>query len=149
MKKIKPFVWVMLFSCFTMSGIKAQSIDERLWGTWKLSTIVLTVQGITQEYTMEALLANKSKLPRNMFTGLLFFEDQVGVNSTETEFVPTEELSLKGTFTTDNGKLVISLRGKQPRSFAYEFENSFLRIRYTQGDTQFYLVYKLILKPVE
>ena len=149
MKQKKTVIWIILLSSFSLSWIKAQSIDERLWGTWKLSTVEITVQGVTQESTMEALFADKSKLPRNMFTGLLFIENQVGINSTETEFVSMEELSLKGTFTTDNGELVITLRGKQPRSYAYEVGNSLLKIRYTQGDTQFYLVFKLTLQHVQ
>ena len=148
-KQLKIAVLTVVFSSFMPNWANAQQIDNRLWGTWRLSMVEITTDGVTRACTSEALLADKSNLPRNLFTGLYFFDEKVGVNSTETEFVPSDRVRLKGTFTANNGTLIITLRGEEPREFSYEVGNELLNIRYTEGDTQFYLIYKLSLKNVQ
>jgi hypothetical protein len=126
-----------------LNNLQAQHSHKQLWGTWVLDTIGVTKQGVSEKHSLTDLLADKENLPRNMFTMLYFFDNQVGVGSTETEFVPAENLSLKGSFTTDNGKLIVTMQEEQPRVFTYAIENEVLKIWYTQEDTQFYLIYKL------
>ena len=147
-KQLKKAMITVIFSFFVMSWVNAQQIDNNLWGIWKLSMVELTKGGVTRTCTYEDLLADKNNLPRNMFTSLYFFGDKVGVGSTETEFVPSENLNFKGTFTTNNGQLIVTIKGEQPRTFAYEVDNSLLKIRYTEGDVQFYLIFKLSLKHI-
>ena len=147
--QLKIAVIAVLFSLFVTGWTSAQQIDERLWGTWLLDTVELTAQrGATQQHSLTSLFADKSNLPRNMFTQLYFFDDQIGVCSTETEFVRGEEVSMKGSFTTNDGELIITIRGEQSRQFVYSIEDDLLKISYTDGDTQFYLIYKLWLKNV-
>ncbi|MCL2097819.1 MAG: hypothetical protein FWH23_03560 [Bacteroidales bacterium] len=133
---------ILLLCCFTTGKASAQHSDERLEGLWELKTITITVDDVSQTYSVEELLADKSRLPRNMFTSLYFFDDQIGVNSTETEFVP--EVSLKGTFTANEGTLIVTMREEQSRTFNYTFENELLKIEYTQASRQFYLIYKKV-----
>ena len=146
MKQLKIAVITVLFSLFVTGWVNAQQIDKRLWGTWNLDEIELKKSGTTRQYTLDALLADKGNLPRNMFTWLYFFNDQIGVHSTETEFRRAEDLNLKGRFTTNNGQLIVTMRGEISRSFDYEIEDNLLRIRYTDEVYQFFLVYKLIHK---
>ena len=145
-KQLKIAVITVMFSLFVVSWVNAQQIDNRLWGTWSLDTIELTKDGVPRQYTLETLLADKSNLPRNMFTWLYFFGDQIGVHSTETEFVPAVDVSLKGNFTTNDGLLIVTMYEESPRTFTYEIEDDLLIIKYTEGDVQFYLVYKLLHK---
>jgi hypothetical protein len=109
----------------------------------------MTKQGITKKYSLNDLFADKKNLPRNMFTTLYFFDNQIGVHSTETEFVAPENVSLKGSFTTNNQQLIVTMREEQPRTFTYKIENEYLKIWYVQDDTQFYLIYKLTSKHLE
>ena len=148
MKRLKTISIISLFCCFTTILTNAQNIDERLWATWNLETVELTVQGTTQKYSWTVLRANKNLLPRNMFTALYFFDDQVGINSSETEFVSVENLCMKGSFSTNNGELIITLCEEQPRKFTYTIENDVLKLMYTVGITQLNLSFKLTLKNV-
>ncbi len=116
-------------------------VDHRLWGTWNLDIVELTKNGVTKKYSLDVLLADKNNLPRNMFTSLYFFDDQIGVHSTETEF--GFDVNLKGSFTANDGILTVTMREEQSRSFMYVIENEMLRIWHTKGDTQFNLIYKL------
>ena len=144
--KMLIFLVVMSVSFFSTTFVGAQEIDKRLWGVWDLDSVELTINRVTQKYPLPVLMADKSRLPRNMFTQLYFFSDQIGVNSTETEFVPVENVTLKGSFTTNNGSLVITLRGEPPLIFTYSIEGNRLDIRYTVGEIQFYLIFKLTSK---
>jgi len=134
----------VLLSLFIGCNLQAQTNPEDLWGTWELETVEITKSGITETHSFESLLADKENLPRNMFTRLYFFDDKIGVNTTESEFVSGENLSLKGVFTADDGMLTITMNNEQPRIFSYIIENELLKIGYSQDDeTQLYLVYKL------
>ncbi|MDR1729038.1 MAG: hypothetical protein LBR52_00020 [Prevotellaceae bacterium] len=116
-------------------------VDHRLWGTWDLDTVELTRNGVTKKYALDVLLADKNNLPRNMFTQLYFFANQIGVSNTEEEFIAGESLNLKGSFTVDNGNLIVTMQEEHSRVFTYTIENKFLKIWFTRGDTQFYLIY--------
>jgi len=139
---------VILLSLFISNSLQAQTNSEDLWGTWSLDTIEITKNGVSTKHSIETLLKDRANLPRHLFTQLYFFDNQIGVHSTESEFGSTESQSFKGSYTTDNGKLIVTMREGQPRTFAYILENEILKIWYTRGDTQFYLVYKLIYKNV-
>ena len=148
-KQLKIAVITVIFSLFVTGWTSAQQIDERLWGIWLLDTVELTAQrGATQRHSLASLFADKSKLPRNMFTQLYFFDDQIGVCNTETEFARGEDVSMKGSFTANDGELMVTIQGEQSRTFLYSIEDDLLKISYTEGDTQFYLIYKLWLKNV-
>jgi len=138
----------VLLSLFMVNNLQAQTNPEDLWGTWDLETVEITRQGVSETHYLESLLADKENLPRNMFTQFYFFSDQVGVSSTEEIFVSGGNLNLKGSFTADDGILIISIYDEQPRTFTYIIENDMLQIWYTQeDDTQLYLVYKLFKMP--
>ena len=141
-KQMKIAVITVMFSLFVVGWVNAQQIDNRLWGAWSLDTIELKKDGVPRQYTLETLLADKSNLPRNMFTRLYFIEDQIGVHTTEAEFVSMTNVSLKGNFTTDDGLLIVTMYGEQSRIFTYAIDSELLKIRYTEGDTQLYLIYK-------
>ena len=134
---------LVLLSLFILNNLHAQNSYEQLWGTWDLDTIEMTRQGVTEIHSLESLYADKENLPRNMFTQFYFFSNQIGGHNTESELVPSEDLNQKGYFSTDDGKLIITMGDEQPRIFTYIIKNDFLKIWYTQDDTQFYLVYKL------
>ena len=149
-KELKIAAGAVLFFLFVTRWASAQQIDQNLWGTWELNTVELTKQGVVaQKSSLTDLFANKNNLPRNMFTQLYFFDDQIGVNSTETEFVSAENLSLKGNYTANDGTLIVTMYGEPSRIFTYALSNERLEIWYTEEGTQFYLVYKLIVKYVE
>jgi len=138
----------VLLSLFMVNNLHAQTNPEDLWGTWELETVAITKQGVTEIHLLTDLLTDKENLPRNMFTRLYFFNDQVGVNNTESEFVSGENLNFKGSFTADDGILIITINNEQPRIFTYIIENDLLQIWYMQDDdTQLYLVYKLFKMP--
>ena len=138
-------VWLSLFM---VNNLQAQTNPEDLWGTWDLETVEITKSGVTETHSLTGLLADKENLPRNMFTLLYFFNNQIGVNNTESEFVSGENLNLKGAFTANDGILTITINNEQPRTFSYIIENDLLKIWYTQDDeTQLYLVYKLFKMP--
>jgi len=147
-KKLKTLFTVLLV-LFTANNLQAQTDPTQLWGYWDLETVELTKHGVTEKYSIETLLLDLENLPRNMFTQFYFFSDQIGVSSTEEIFLPGETHNHKGSFTTEGGKLLITLRGEQPRIFTYLIEDDLLKIEYTQEDVQFHLVYKLTLKNVE
>lgn len=139
----------LLLFCLTTSRAEAQQADERLWATWNLESIEITVGKTTQSYTLEELLSDKKKLPRNLFTSLYFYENEIGVSNTESEFVSDDDMvSLKGRFITNNGTLIVTMYGEEPRVFTYTIEDDVLNIRYTAAERQFYLTYKLIAKNV-
>lgn len=121
-------------------------VDQRLFGVWSLETVKITTAKDAKTYTLEALFADKSKLPRNLFTMLYFVGDEIGIHSTETEFVSADNVSLKGSFTTNNGEMIVTMQGEQARTFTYTIENERLEIWYTKDDTQYYLMYKLTAK---
>ena len=133
---------VLLLSLF-VNNLQAQTNLEHVWGYWDLDTVEITKQGVTEKHTLKSLLADKENLPKDMFTRLFLFDDQVGTNSTEEEFLSAEHLNQKGSFTVEDGKLLITMANEQARIFTYIRENDLLRIWYTREDTQFYLVYKL------
>jgi len=149
MKKRQKFLWIMAFACLTTVFAKGQDFDKSLWGAWKLDSVELTTNRITQKYALSVLYANKSLLPRNMFTLISFNRDELYVNTTETEFVPSVDVCFKGTFTTKDGKIFITMRDNQTREFTYSVENETLKIRYEEGSVQFYLIFKLAHKYVE
>ena len=149
MKYLGTVTLIIMYACLTAGTVSAQTVDERLWGRWDLDSVVLTSNRIAQKYNLPVLLADKSKLPRNMLTSLYFFEDQIGVNTTETEFVPAENVSMKGSFTTDNGKLTITMQDRTTRAFTYTVDDRTLKIWYVEGIIEFYLIYKLTFKPGE
>jgi len=127
--------------------IEISAVDERLRGTWTLETAELTAGGVTQKQTLETLFDDVNKLPRDLLTALYFFDNRVGVNSTETEFV--SNVSLKGSFfTTNNELLTINLYGEEARVFTYVVENECLKIWYERSQVQFYLIYKLEIKNI-
>jgi len=136
---------VLLLSLFVLNNIQAQTNPKDLWGVWELETVKITRHGVTEIYSLTDLLADKENLPRNMFTRLYFFTNRVGVQNTESEFVSDDNLNYKGSFTADDGILIITIYDEQPRIFTYIIENDLLQIWYMQDDdTQLYLVYKLI-----
>ena len=137
---------IILTCLLLLTGIIAQAgtLDERLWGTWGLETATVTTGSDVKAYTVESLLADRDKLPKNLFLSLLFFNDQMGACSSEEALVYEFDMNVKGSFSTDNGQLTVTLREKQPRTFAYVIENDKLKVRYTQGNTQYDLIYKLI-----
>ena len=145
MKQLKLFTFIIIFSCITTITVRAQGTDERLWDMWVLEAVEITnVNRSVQKHSFDALLANKNLLPVNMFSFIVFSEDRVEVDIryAEMEFTSEIEQSLKGTFATDNDQLVITLRGKQPRTYTYLFENENLIIRFSFSSMQFSLVYK-------
>ena len=144
MRYLGTIALIIVYACLTRGSVSAQTTDERLLGLWDLDSIELTVNRAVQKYSLPALLANRSILPRNMLTSLYFFDDQVGVNNTEMLFDPGSAMSLKGSFVANNGELTITFNDRISRSFRYEFENERLRIRYSLGGTDFYLIYKLL-----
>jgi len=138
----KKFFSIAVLSCLATVFASGQDIDKRLWGTWQLDSVGMTVNRVEQKYKLSTLLADRKLTPRNMFTALYFFGNQVGVNSTES-FFATPLPSLKGTFTTNNGLLTVTLRDSQPRTFTYSVEDKRLKIWYTLENIQFYLLYRL------
>ncbi|MDR0296340.1 MAG: hypothetical protein LBH91_09260 [Prevotellaceae bacterium] len=131
----------------TKAQDNTQPVDKGLWATWELETITISTQDLTRSHSLEELLAKKSKLPRNMFTSLYFFENEIGVNSTGAESVSDSNMiSLKGTYTAGNGELVVNIYGEQSRTFNYAIENDILKISYSHAEGQFYLLYKLIAR---
>ena len=149
MRYLVTITLIIVYACLTRGSVSAQTTDERLWGVWDLDSIELTINSVTQRYTLPVLLANRSILPRNMLTQLYFFKDQIGVNSTETEFVSAENVSLKGSFTANDGKLNVTMRDGNARTFNYSIENEFLKIRYSESPIEFYLIYRLTAKLVD
>ena len=123
-------------------SLNAATVDERLWATWGLETVEITTGGVSNSYALEVLLADREKLPRNLFVSLYFFDDQVGACSSEEDFAYKFNINVKGSFSTSNGQLTVTLYERQPRTFAYTFEDGYLKIRYTQGETQYDLIYK-------
>ena len=149
MKTLKKFFIIAAFACLAPVFAEAQEIDERLLGVWQLDSVELTVNHVSQKFALSTLLEDKSKLPRNMFTMLYIFDERIGVHSTETEFVPPENVSFKGSLTTENGTMVISMDEEEERTFTYNVEDERLEIRYTSEDTEFFLVYKLAFQYVK
>jgi len=141
-KKLKTLFTVLLV-LFTTTNLQAQTEHRHLWGTWELETIEITKQGVPEIHYLESLLADKENLPRNMFTQLYFFNDQVGVSSTEEIFVSGGNLNVKGSYTADDGVLIITMNNELPRMFTYIIENELLKIWYTQDNIELHLVYKL------
>jgi len=135
-----------LLILFVLNNSQAQNNHERLWGVWSLDSVELTNNGNTEKYSMETLFANQELLPRNIFTRLYFFADQIGISTTEEIFLPDENHNQKGSFTIEGNKLFITLRGEQPRKFTYLIEDEFLKTWHRQDDTEFNLVYKLLFK---
>ena len=134
---------VILLSLFMSNNLQAQSKNQHIWGIWDLDTIEITKQGVTEKYSIESLLADKVNIPRNMFTRLFFFDDQIGISSTEEIFAQGEYINQKGSFTIEDGKLIVTIGNEQTRTFKYTVENEFLKIEYTRGNTEFKLIYKL------
>ena len=133
----------ILMSLFMLNNLQAQTSKEDLQGTWSLDMAEITKQWVTEKHTLESLYADKENLPRNMFIRLYFFDGYMSVDTTESEFLPGEKVNSKGTFIIDDGKLIVTMRNEQPRIFTYSIEDEFLKVWYTQEDTEFYLVYKL------
>ena len=133
----------ILLSFFMASNLHAQTNPEDLWGIWDLEIVEITRYGESEIHTLESLYADKENLPRNMFTQLFFFDDQVGTKSTEELFASERNLNHKGSFSINDGILSINIDTEQPRFFTYIIEDELLKIDYTQEDTHFYLVYKL------
>ena len=128
-------------------SLNAATVDERLWATWGLETVEITTGGVTKEYSLETLLANANIIPSNLFTLFIFFGNEVeaGISHAHAEFAAEKEsrlTALKGTFTTENGQLTITLREKQPRTFGYSIENNRLKISFNHSGAQFNLIYK-------
>ena len=128
----------VLLGLFGLTHLQAQTSPEHLWGAWEIESIEINKPGLTEIHSLESLLEDKENLPRNLFTRLYFFDDQVGVNYIE----EAENLNQKGTFSVEDGKLLITMRNEQTRVFTYTIEGDLLKIGYAQDDTQFYLVYK-------
>ena len=145
---MKVIILIKILAVFTAAWVNAQQVDERLWGTWKLETVEITANGFTKQYSLEDLLVDKSRLPRNLLLSLYFFNDQVGACTSETEFSYEMETNIKGSFTTNNGELTTTIYGEQPRTFTYTIEDDLLKIRYSQANTQFDVNYKLIAKNI-
>jgi len=143
-KLITLFTVVLVL--FTANNLQAQNTHEPLWGVWSLEIVEISKQGVSETHSYEALLADKENLPRNMFTSLYFFDDNIGINTTESEFVSGENLNQKGLFGIENGNLIITLFNEQPRIFSYVIENECLKLWYKQDETEFYLVYTLTIK---
>ena len=142
-KKISAISILFCLATFLANG---QEIDKRLWGTWQLDSVGLTVNRVEQKYKLSTLLANKSLLPRNLFTTLSFDSGDLGVHTSETEFLPAEQVCFKGSYTTNAGKILITMRNDLKREFSYSIENDVLRIWYEEGPVQFALIYKLLAK---
>ena len=139
LKRIIPIILIL----FMLNNLQAQNNPQSLWGVWSLDSVTLTKQGVTENHSFENLLVDRDNLPRNMFTSLYFFDNQIGISSTD-EFFPLDgNLNQKGTFTTEGNNLTITLQGETPRIFTYFIENELLKIEYTREDVQFHLVYKL------
>jgi len=142
-KRLLTVVLMLLFIGIITGKANAQHIDENLWGSWQIETIAITIDGVSKTYSIEELLTDKNRLPRNMFTSLYFHENGIGVNNTETEFDSDDNMvSLKGTFTAGNGEMVVTMYGEQSRTFSYTIENNLLKIHYAQANRQFDLTYK-------
>ena len=135
-----------LFLCFTVAYANTQDVDEQLWGEWELETVEINTEGKIETYTLNDLLADKSKLTSNMFKFIYIFGNEIEVNINDLpDYAYENEIrlnALKGTFATNNGQLTISLREKQVRIFTYTVENKQLKIRYIQENTQYELIYK-------
>ena len=144
-KSLLPFFFILV-SLFIFNNSQAQSSHEQLWGVWSLDSVELTKNGNTEKYSIETLLANQELLPRNIFTRLYFFSDQIGISTTEEIFLPDESHNLKGSFTIEGDILYITLQGEQPRKFTYLLGDEFLKTWYRQDDKEFYLVFKLLFK---
>ncbi|MCL2098721.1 MAG: hypothetical protein FWH23_08210 [Bacteroidales bacterium] len=146
-------LWLLLTAClllpvaaFAQTGENSTTVDERLWAIWSLETVEITADGTTKQYSLETLLANTSILPRNMFTTLDFFGNEIeaDISYAHTEFAAEAEsllTAVKGTFTASNGQLTLSLREKEPRTLAYSIENNLLRISFSYEDRKFNLIY--------
>ena len=144
--KFKKILIIVALVCSATVFAEAQETDKQLWGTWQLDSVQLTINFVSQKYALPALYLDKSKLPRNLFTSLYFDGDDIGVSTTETEFLPAEQVCFKGSFATNSGKILITMRDEQKREFSYSLEKDVLRIGYFEGTIQFALVYKLIAK---
>jgi len=140
---MKKYILTGIFiAAATTAQLFAQNNYQHIWGNWDLDTIEITKQGVTEIYSIETLLADKENIPRNMFTRLFFFDDQIGISSTEEIIAQGQPINQKGSFTIENEKLIVTMNNEQSRTFTYSVENDFLKIEYTRGSTEFKLIYK-------
>lgn len=145
-KNWRTLTIVMIFACLCTGRLHAQNVDQRLWGIWDLETVEITSNNVTQQYPFADLLTNKETLPRNMFTSLAFFANEVAVNRTDIYFIPAHEVNMKGSFSTNNGQLTITIRTEEPRTFDYTIESETLKLKYTELNMQYQLFFKLTSK---
>jgi len=127
------------------NSVNNVTVDERLWATWGLETVEITTDNSSKTYTLADLLADKNLLSENLFLSLYFFEHRLGATSSQKEFVYEFDINVKGSFSTDNGHLTITLYEQPPLTFVYAIENDRLNIHYTQGNRQYHLIYKPVL----
>jgi len=138
-KLIRSLLLVMFLGC--MQSSFSQTVDENLWGTWELQSGTQTSSGNNQtrntvEIQPQAMLKQKTGLPEDLFLLLYFFDNNIGVCSTNG---PIEFLNIndKGTFYTEGNQLVVTLNRKEPVTypFTYSVKDDELTLHYNVSGT--------------
>jgi len=150
-KLIKSLLLVMFLGCIQNSF--SQTVDENLWGTWELQSGTQTSSGNNQtrsttEIQPQALLKQKTGLPEDLFLLLYFFDNNIGICSTNgsIEFLNIND---KGTFYTEGDQLAVTLNRTEPVTyqFTYSVKDDELTLHYnTLGTGEVALERNLIFK---
>ena len=140
--KTKFLLCVMALVGIAFASQAQSNVDERLWGTWELTSAEQTIFGdgenmSTTNLQLADLMASSDKGSyQELFLYLFFFDNSLGTCIAGNNPLNHTDINEKGTFHTSGNNLTITLNKATPVTYdlTYSIQGSELTVSYRFSD---------------